>query len=139
MGGIEQCLLLQRGDETREDDPAEHCYSGSPPKKRGRRSREKIIRIENVEHLQEFQDGAQEEQATASWDHNSSLADVVKSILGPNQEGPVIVHVNNYEGVAVVEVSEPQKYGTGEEIDPSTLLVQKQDTIGMSSCYHLPK
>lgn len=76
----------------------------------------------------------QEEHATASWDHNSSLADVVKSILGPNQEGPVIVHVNNYEGVAVVEVAEPQKYGTGEEIDPSSLLVQKQDMIGMCEC-----
>lgn len=58
------------------------------------------------------------------------MADVVKSILGPNQEGPVIVHVNNYEGVAVVEVADAQKYGTGEEIDPGSLLLQKQETVG---------
>ncbi|KAK3920279.1 tRNA U34 carboxymethyltransferase [Frankliniella fusca] len=122
-----------RGDEMREDDP-EHCYSAGPPAKRqirenNRRQTDNVIHIENVEHIEDFQDqdDVQGEQAVSSWDPNSSLADVVKSILGPNQEGPVIVHVNNYEGVAVVEVAEAQKYGTGEEIDPSSLLVQKQD------------
>lgn len=120
---------INRG-EGKEDDPPEHCYSVGPPAKRCRtskRSDDNIIRIEHVEHTDNFGDEIQEEQAAATWDHTSSLADVVKSILGPNQEGPVIVHVNNYEGVAVVEVAEAQKYGTGEEIDPSSLLVQKQD------------
>lgn len=126
-----------RGDEMREDDP-EHCYSAGPPAKRqmrenNRRQNDDVIHFETVEHIEDFQDQdqdqdqVQEEQAVTSWDANSSLADVVKSILGPNQEGPVIVHVNNYEGVAVVEVAEGQKYATGEEIDPTSLLVQKQD------------
>ena len=52
---------------------------------------------------------------TATWNENSSLADVVKSILGPNQEGPVILHVNNYDGVAVVQVADPQSYTMSEE------------------------
>lgn len=120
------------GDGMREDDP-EHCYSGPPMKKRARESNkhmdENTIHIEHVETIEEYQeqDHVQEGHTASSWDPNSSLADVVKSILGPNQEGPVIVHVNNYEGVAVVEVAEAQKYGTGEEIDPGTLLVQKED------------
>lgn len=57
--------------------------------------------------------GGQENTATA-WSENSSLADVVKSILGPNQEGPVILHVNNYDGVAVVQVADPQTYSAAE-------------------------
>lgn len=82
--------------------------------------------LEHQDEYPEHHQSQEEEHATASWDANSSLADVVKSILGPNQEGPIIVHVNNYEGVSVVEIAEGQNYTTGEEIDPNTLLAQKQ-------------
>lgn len=120
--------------DLREDDP-EHGYSSGLPKKRmregKRRRNDNVIHIENVEHVDDYaaEENQQESHSAVSWDANSSLADVVKSILGPNQEGPVIVHVNNYEGVAVVEVADPQKYVSGEEVDPGSLLVQKQDVL----------
>lgn len=122
------------GDDMRDDD-GEHCYSAGPsPKKRlkivrgSERGSDNVIHIEQTEPQDEHNEHhhSQDEEHTTSWDPNSSLADVVKCILGPNQEGPVIVHVNNYEGVAVLEVAEAQKYGTGDEVDPNTLLVQKQ-------------
>ncbi|XP_034235098.1 uncharacterized protein LOC117641688 isoform X2 [Thrips palmi] len=70
---------------------------------------------EDIQYQYENQDEATgNENATTSWSENSSLADVVKSILGPNQEGPVILHVNNYDGVAVVQVADPQTYSTSE-------------------------
>ncbi|XP_034233726.1 uncharacterized protein LOC117640878 [Thrips palmi] len=123
------------GDDMRDED-GEHCYSAGPSSKQKRmrvesnkRQSDNPLHLEHTEHQEEYpeQHQSQEEQhTTATWDPNSSLADVVKSILGPNQEGPVIVHVNNYEGVAVVEVEEGQKYVTGDEVDPDSLLLQKQ-------------
>lgn len=70
---------------------------------------------EDIQYQYEYQDEASgNENVTTGWTGESSLADVVKSILGPNQEGPVILHVNNYDGVAVVQVADPQSYSTSE-------------------------
>ncbi|XP_026277436.1 uncharacterized protein LOC113205873 [Frankliniella occidentalis] len=74
------------------------------------------ISAEDIQYQYENQEGeiVEHDGNATAWSENSSLADVVKSILGPNQEGPVILHVNNYDGVAVVQVADPQTYTTSD-------------------------
>ncbi|KAK3920244.1 Zinc finger SWIM domain-containing protein 3 [Frankliniella fusca] len=74
------------------------------------------INAEDIQYQYENQEGeiVEHDSNATAWSENSSLADVVKSILGPNQEGPVILHVNNYDGVAVVQVADPQTYTTSD-------------------------
>lgn len=69
---------------------------------------------EDIQYQYENQDEATGNENVTRWSENSNLADIVKSIVGPNQEGPVILHVNNYDGVAVVQVADPQSYSTSE-------------------------
>lgn len=93
------------------------------------------INSDDIQYLYENQDehAEAEGQGTdgATWNENSSLADVVKSILGPNQEGPVILHVNNYDGVAVVQVADPQSYTTLEEQEQEALPENNQSEGGI--------
>lgn len=104
------------------EDSSEQCYSVIETEQ-GEQTYENAMYIsdpmqlvahgEDIQYQYEGQeegDSTGNENASTAWSENSSLADVVKSILGPNQEGPVILHVNNYDGVAVVQVADPQSY-----------------------------
>lgn len=85
----------------------------------------------HYEGQEEASDATEHGNTATAWSENSSLADVVKSILGPNQEGPVILHVNNYDGVAVVQVADPQTYSNFEEHEQGQQ--QESDQSGITA------
>lgn len=125
------------------DDSSEQCYSVIETDQEGQMYDNTMyisdpmqlvsqgnLNSEDIQYHYENQDenneGDGHENDGATWNENSSLADVVKSILGPNQEGPVILHVNNYDGVAVVQVADPHSYSASEDHEAEAVLDRSQ-------------